>query len=319
MSKNAEAPQKVFLITGANEGLGFDAVRQLCHLSETKKVYLACRTESKAIGAMNKLVNEHGIPKEKLAFVLFEASDSQESIARKISLPKDERLDALLFNAGGMGHDDSGQATGPNHVVDMYQINLLGHIHLLETLKQHLIPHRTTIVVSGSEMARGVPCMGSAAPNLPSTVDEYKALMTGTKFDKFDASREYGFVKAMAALYWASWARRNPEFHVLTVSPGFTRGTSFGSQKSLPVVIRVLYPILLKVTGIFGISQPLEMGAKIYVDAMIGQGIFAGMTSGSFVAAADGKPAGPLSDDQGSVFKDIEIQDTIFEGVQSFV
>lgn len=317
MSNNSD-PRKVFLITGANQGLGFDAARQLSLLPETKKVYLACRSESKAVSAIDRLVSDHGILKEKLAFVLFEAADSREDITKAISLPKDEQFDGILFNAGGMGHDSSGQPVGPNNVVDMYQINLLGHIHLLDALKPYLIPHKTTIVVSGSEMARGLPSMGTPPPNLPCTVDEYKALMTGSKFDKFDGSREYGIVKAMAALYWAAWARQHPEFHVLTVSPGFTRGTSFGSHKSLPPVAKFFYPVLLAVTGVFGISQPLEQGAKIYVDSLTGQGDFSSATSGSFLAAADGKASGPLSDDQGVVFKDTNVQDVVFAAVQSF-
>ena len=67
-------------------------------------------------------------------------------IAKKISqglltFPKEDkdeekklRLDGLLFNAGGLGHDTSGKPTGPNQILDMYQINILGHIHLLEAL-----------------------------------------------------------------------------------------------------------------------------------------------------------------------------------------
>jgi len=280
---------------------------------------LACRTESKAVAAIEKLVTDHGISREKLGFVLFEASDSKEYIARKLSLPKDERFDSILFNAGGMGNDASGKPTPPNQVLDMYQMNLLGHIHLLEVLKPYLILQQTRIVVSGSEMARGVPSMGSPAPDLPDTVDGYKDLLQGTNIGSFDGPRIYGCVKALAALYWASWARRNPEYHVVTVSPGFTRGTSFGSHKNLPFVARTIYPALLAITGLLGKSQSLEQGAKIYVDAMTGKEIFAKAVSGTFLAAADGKPVGPLSDDQGWIFKNVVAQDNVYEAVQSFV
>ena len=313
-----EAP-RTYLITGANQGLGFDAARQLALLPETRKVYLACRTESKALAAMEKLVSEYGIGREKLDFVHFEASDSKESIARKFSLPQEERFDSILFNAGGMGHDASGKPTPPNQVLDMYQINLLGHIHLLEVLQPHLIPNQTRIVFSGSEMARGVPSMGAPAPTFPDTVDGFKDLLQGTNMGTFDGPRVYGYVKALAALYWASWARRNPEYHVVTVSPGFTRGTAFGTHKNLPWVARTLYPALLTVTGWLGTSQSLEQGAKIYVDAMTGKEIFANTASGAFVAAANGKPVGPLSDDQGLIFKDVNAQDKAYEAIKCFV
>ncbi len=49
---------KVYLVTGANAGLGLDASRQLALQKDTKKVYLACRTESKAITAIDGLVKE---------------------------------------------------------------------------------------------------------------------------------------------------------------------------------------------------------------------------------------------------------------------
>lgn len=317
--RSSGEPQRTYLITGANQGLGFDAARQLALLPETRKVYLACRSKSKALAAIEKLVSDHGIGRDMLDFVLFEASDSKESIADKFSLPKEERLDSILFNAGGMGNDASGKPTPPNQVVDMYQINLLGHIHLLEVVKPHLILQQTRIVFSGSEMARGVPSMGSSAPILPDSVEGYKELLQGTNVGGFDGPRVYGYVKALGALYWASWARRNPEYYVVTASPGFTRGTAFGTHKNLPLVARALYPALLAVTGWLGTSQSLEEGAKIYVDAMIGQDIFAKTASGSFVAAADGKPVGPLSDDQGTIFKDTVAQDKVYEAIQSFV
>lgn len=312
----SEDTPRTYLITGANQGLGFDAARQLAILPETRKVYLACRAEPKAVTAIETLVKDHGISREKLEFVLFDASDSKESIGLKLSLPQDERFDSILFNAGGMGHDSSGKPIPPNQVLDMYQINLLGHIHLLEVLTPYLIPQKTRIVFSGSEMARGVPSMGSPAPTLPDTVDGYKGMLQGTTPNEtFDGPQVYGRVKALSALYWASWARRNPDYYIVTVSPGFTRGTSFGTHKNLPFMARALYPALLAITGLLGTSQSLEQGAKIYVDAMTGKDIFAQTISGSFVAAANGKPVGPLSDDQGLIFKDASAQDMAYEAV----
>lgn len=82
-----ENAQKTYLVTGANQGLGLEAVRQLALLPQTKRVYMACRTESKALAAIKKLVEENssnrGIDKNKLVFVSFDASDSKEMIAKK--------------------------------------------------------------------------------------------------------------------------------------------------------------------------------------------------------------------------------------------
>jgi NAD(P)-dependent dehydrogenase (short-subunit alcohol dehydrogenase family) len=127
---------KVYLVTGANTGLGLDATRQLALKASTKKVYLACRTESKARQAIAYLLENHKIPPTKLDFVLFNASDSNTEIAKIVdALPADEKLDGLIFNAGGIGSDKTGVPTGPNHVLDQIQINIIGHIHLLNVLK----------------------------------------------------------------------------------------------------------------------------------------------------------------------------------------
>ncbi len=65
---------KVHPVSGANVGLGLEATKQLALKDQTKKVYLACRTESKALVAIKELVREYKIPSEKLAFVPFNAS-----------------------------------------------------------------------------------------------------------------------------------------------------------------------------------------------------------------------------------------------------
>jgi NAD(P)-dependent dehydrogenase (short-subunit alcohol dehydrogenase family) len=46
---------KSILITGANSGLGKDTARQLGLIKETEKIYLACRSETKAKAAVADL------------------------------------------------------------------------------------------------------------------------------------------------------------------------------------------------------------------------------------------------------------------------
>ena len=187
----------------------------------TKKVYLACRTESKARQAIAYLLDNHKIPPTKLAIVPFDASDSKAVIAKIVdSFPADEKLDGLIFNAGGIGFDKTGVPTGPNHVLDQIQINIIGHIHLLRALKSagFLKINKTAIVFSGSEAARGIPIMGLAAPKLPSTTADYTHLIEGSSLKRYNAMCYYALVKGIGALYWAEWARRNPEYFVLTVS-----------------------------------------------------------------------------------------------------
>lgn len=147
---------QVYLVTGANVGLGYEAVRQLASRQQTKLVLMACRTESKALAAIDTLVKDHQIPKDKLSFFPFDASASKESISKTVDKLTDvQAIHGLIFNAGGTGHDASGKPVEPNGVVDMFQINLIGHIHFLEALmaNNRVVPKQTTIVFSGSEAA----------------------------------------------------------------------------------------------------------------------------------------------------------------------
>jgi NAD(P)-dependent dehydrogenase (short-subunit alcohol dehydrogenase family) len=289
---------KVYLVTGANTGLGLDATRQLALRATTKTVYLACRTESKAREAIADLVDNHMVPPTKLAFAPFNASDSKTEIAKIVdALPADEKLDGLIFNAGGVGFDKTGAPTGPNHVLDQIQINIIGHIHLLSALKAAglLKINKTAIIFSGSEAARGVPIMGLAAPKLPSTAEDYTHLIEGSSLKNYKAMDYYSLVKGIGALYWAEWARRNPEYFVLTVSPGATSGTNITSQKGIPKAMRVMMPVMMKVMQPFGVMHGVESGAKRYVDGVNREGEFKEFKSGVFVASAHGV-AGSVSD-----------------------
>lgn len=99
----AETTGKNYMITGANNGLGLEATKQLALLPETKKVYMACRTESKALAAIQGLVNDEGVPEEKLQYVHFDACSSKVSIETVVvHLPEKEPIHGLILNAGGM-------------------------------------------------------------------------------------------------------------------------------------------------------------------------------------------------------------------------
>ena len=47
---------KVYMITGSNTGVGLEAVKELALREDTKTVYPACRSQSKACAAMEDVI-----------------------------------------------------------------------------------------------------------------------------------------------------------------------------------------------------------------------------------------------------------------------
>ena len=118
---------KIALITGANSGLGYASPQAL--LKEDYYIYMACRSEAKALEAINTFDSEL---REKVEYIHCDLSsfDSIRACADHI-LKNEKQLNALMLNAGLM-------ATPPSETSDGYEIqigvNVLGHALLAELL-----------------------------------------------------------------------------------------------------------------------------------------------------------------------------------------
>lgn len=169
--------------------------------------------------------------------------------------------------------------------------------------------------------------MGMAPPKLPDSVKDYDALITTGRFGgkkkpkNFDAMDYYLHVKGVAALYWSAWAREHPEYHVLTVSPGMTRGTNIGSHEAMPAPFRVMLPVMMKVCGVFGLSHSVSKGAKRYTDAVRHQGSYDQYSSGSFVASvrgASGRVGDQSKHKKGAMYGNVAKQNAAYQAVQAY-
>ena len=330
---------KTYLITGANSGLGFDATRQLALRNDVQTVFMACRSEEKAQKAIDDLV-QLGVSKTKLRFIPFDGSSSKSQIIQAVanSLPLGTVLDGIVLNAGGIGHDTVGRPTKPNHILPIVQINLAAHVHLVEYLRSqdHLKKNHSRIIYVGTEGSRGIPFIGMKSPDfVGDTPDYFKPYIDGSAYtttnnnnnnsnkNKYDPMAVYPEAKGLATLYFSAWARQHPQYFVLTVSPGGTKGTSFAHQEAMNPMMSVIFPIMMKVFGAFGKFHSLKIGAKRYVDAVTGEGEFRHFLSGSFVASKKGV-AGPVAD-QVEVFAtakqygDVKKQDAVYAAMQEYL
>ena len=93
------------LITGANAGIGKKIARQMALRPGVKRVYLACRSETKAKAAKQELERKTG--KSCFRIVLMDVSDlaSVRSGMQELDGP----IDGLVMNAGGAGGKGPGE------------------------------------------------------------------------------------------------------------------------------------------------------------------------------------------------------------------
>ena len=308
---NTRSGLKSILITGANGGLGKECARQLALLDGTEKIYLGCRNEERAKAAQRELEESTG--KSIFEIILMDVSKPDSVRAAVASLS--EPIEGLVMNAGGMGGQNPGEKT-PEGVIQMFAVNVLGHVVLLDEL---LKAGKLTKVAlyAGSEAARGVPQMGMKQPNLKtSSVDEFATICDGSFFgEKIDPMVAYGYVKYIAAMWMSSEARKNPNIRIITMSPGGTTGTDV--MNDLPPIMKLFFKYVgLPLMPLFGLMHGLEVGAKRYVDGLNDEAY----KSGVFYASKS-KTTGPLVD-QATLFTDLNnkvFQDNANEAIHRFI
>jgi hypothetical protein len=124
---------KVFLITGANSGLGFESALALA--ARGARVVLACRSLEKGEQARRSILDQH--PQAALEVMPLDLSSlaSLRDFAGAF-LERYERLDVLMNNAGVM-------ATPPLQTADgfelQFSVNHLGHFALTGLLLERLL------------------------------------------------------------------------------------------------------------------------------------------------------------------------------------
>lgn len=117
--------KKTALITGANQGLGFETAKQLAQLGYY--VYLGCRNKSKGNSAVEKL-NELGF--DNVEFIEIDVTDISSIKSAKQALETNtQKLDVLINNAGIAGEQPQNMSTGEmDNLRKVFETNFFGTV-----------------------------------------------------------------------------------------------------------------------------------------------------------------------------------------------
>jgi Dehydrogenases with different specificities (related to short-chain alcohol dehydrogenases) len=124
--------KKTALITGANQGLGFETAKQLAKLGYY--VYIGSRDKSKGIEAKEKL-NEFGLTNVELIEIDVTNINSIKS-ARQALEAKTDKLDVLINNAGIAGKQP--QNLSLNNIEDLRRVFETNFFGAVQTTQQFI-------------------------------------------------------------------------------------------------------------------------------------------------------------------------------------
>ena len=117
--------KKTALITGANQGLGFETAKQLAGLGYY--VYIGCRNKLKGNSAIEKL-NKLGF--SNVEFIEIDVTDISSIKSAKQALEtKTQKLDVLINNAGIAGEQPQNMSTGDiDNLRKVFETNFFGAV-----------------------------------------------------------------------------------------------------------------------------------------------------------------------------------------------
>lgn len=271
---------KSALVTGANSGLGFEAAAQLAEAGYSR-VILACRTLEKAEAAKEALAARVGAdPFDTLAVDVSSIESANRASDELIA--QGEPIDALLLNAGIVSGEEM-QKSADGLELSFASSNIGHHVLTLRLLDAGLLPQGVRIVISGSEAARNdLPAMmgmqlydfatGDPVEYGDNLHDAMISFARGDKPALFSGTRYYSTTKTFTSWWSAAMARRyGDQLSVYTVSPGSNLATN--AARNTTGFKRILYTKIMPALGSsMGMSQPIPVGAKRYVDVLNGVG-----------------------------------------------
>lgn len=239
---------KNVVITGANSGMGYESAKSLAKVGA--HVILACRSESKAIEAIDKIKNE--IPKASLEFVPLDLV-SFRSIENFVKSLKVNQVDLLINNAGIMTSEY--QTTPQGHEITA-GVNHFGHFYLTKLLLPLLLKAKARVVILSSESHRQT--LGFNVNKWPQSDKD------------FGFNSAYAKSKLANILFANELGRRYKDLTVTSCHPGNLVTTNFGEGTPFTKVLFQLISPFTKSpaqgagTPMFCVSQPSEVVSGNY-------------------------------------------------------
>lgn len=291
LMSTSQFKNKTALVTGANSGLGFEAVAQLAEAGYGR-VILACRTLEKGAQAKRELAERVGTDQFETLAVDVASIDSAKAASAEL-IKRGHKIDALLLNAGLVSGKELRKSIDGIEIT--FAASLIGH-HIMtrQLLDANMLSNGARIVIVGSGAANNdaPPFMGMSVYDFGTgdpTVfgenlhDAMIAFSKGEKPDTYTSQRYYATTKLFSA-WWSAEVDRQfgDRVSAFTVGPGPNMGTKAGRHQTgfTKFLMSTFMPLISRVMGI---NQPISAGAKRYLDVLhnVGQDFISGRTYAS--------------------------------------
>ncbi|MCP4502914.1 MAG: SDR family NAD(P)-dependent oxidoreductase [Deltaproteobacteria bacterium] len=307
---------QTILVTGANGGLGLETCKHLID-DGVAKIFLACRTMEKAIGAREALLahagsslSTHLVPAG--GFDMTDPLAIREAVA---ALDFEHPLDIVFLQAGGVVFGSKRKHVhfnGQNVERTVFQNVVGAHVTLMALLDNGAIAKNARVVFAGGEGARGLPgLIESPKISLPSE------LRHAIFEDEQQSGEDYVDMNAMgiSKFVGALWVQKIAELYVHQMSvvwftPGLTAGTNglagVGSLKKF-IAENIGFPLMV----LFGKAQTPSQGARKFADCLEGK---VGK-NGELLGAPKDKALGALQDQipMHPGFSDASLRDALWD------
>ncbi len=233
----SSASPRSIVVTGANKGIGYEAVKLLAQKLPSATIYLTARSQSNGDGAVQKMkesVPGHDFSNVKI--LLLEVTDSS-SIQQAVATVKKESgtLDVLLHNSGIL------QAGGDLGAKEVFDVNTRAAKATIDAFVEILTKDTGKVIVVSSEVGTW------ATNNMPKELQAKLQDSKNANWQQVDAwlddwqrhkqgqsgvqepwvavdnlsNSGYGLSKALLNSYLVHYAQENPSIKVAIVCPGY--------------------------------------------------------------------------------------------------